>query len=271
MSSFAIKNSETAAQLATDIRARQKHAENSLSIAVLGSVETVSSLYHDLLGHSVTKHGDIKVNAIFADGMPKWLKSGSQDIVVNDTKWAESFVECCGIQRVIVAIPRECDAQTTELVKKSSRIFNEVYIAPDITGHGIGSAKIQIKRNQQLQIEVGAPPDGASSVSSQRPFLKRMLDVLGVGAIGLVSLPFLILTAIAIALTSAGPVFFKQVRIGKGNRLFVALKFRTMFVDAADRLEHHWPQPSTARTMGKRSQVEERSPRYAHWKVFAAI
>ncbi len=239
VSSFAVKKSETGTLSALQVRGEHKQQETPLSIAVLGSVDGATALYHDLLRHSVTASGQVRVSAIFADGIPKWLKSTTQDVVVNDTKWAESFVECCGIQRVIVAIPRECDTQTAELVKKSSRIFTEVYIAPDISGHGIGSAKIQIKKNQQLQIEVGASPEGESDVTSQRPFLKRMLDVLGVLAIGLVSLPFLIFTAIAIALTSAGPVFFKQVRIGKGNRLFVALKFRTMFVDAADRLEHH--------------------------------
>lgn len=239
VNSFALKKSEATALSGVETRTERKHANAPIPVAVLGSVNSATKLYHDLLGHSITGSGQLRVNAIFADGMPKWLKSAAQEMVVNDTKWAESFVECCGIERVIVAIPQECDSQTTALVKKSARIFREVYIAPDITGQGVGLARIQIAKNQRLQIEVGASSDAGNSAPSENHFLKRLLDVVGVSVIGLMALPFLLVTAIAILLTSKGPLFFKQVRIGKGNRLFVALKFRTMFVDAADRLEHH--------------------------------
>ena len=40
--------------------------------------------------------------------------------------------------------------------------------------------------------------------------------------------PLLILTAIAVKATSKGPVFFRQKRVGKGGRVFVLFKFRTM-------------------------------------------
>ena len=47
-----------------------------------------------------------------------------------------------------------------------------------------------------------------------------------------VILPILLLIAIAIKLTSKGPVFFKQVRVGKNGTDFTLLKFRTMQVNA---------------------------------------
>ncbi len=64
---------------------------------------------------------------------------------------------------------------------------------------------------------------------------KRIFDVIGslVGVFVLIVLyPFL---AIAIKLTSPGPVFFRQVRVGKNGKRFVIYKFRTMFVDAEER------------------------------------
>jgi lipopolysaccharide/colanic/teichoic acid biosynthesis glycosyltransferase len=61
---------------------------------------------------------------------------------------------------------------------------------------------------------------------------KRMLDVLLI----LLALPFLIPLALFIALlirsVSAGPVLFKQERVGHQGRRFMCFKFRTMFVDA---------------------------------------
>ncbi len=48
----------------------------------------------------------------------------------------------------------------------------------------------------------------------------------------LLSLPIVVLTAIAIKLESRGPVFYKQERVGKNGRPFVLAKFRSMRVDA---------------------------------------
>lgn len=63
---------------------------------------------------------------------------------------------------------------------------------------------------------------------------KRSIDVLG-SAFGLVALaPLFIGVALAIKLTSAGPVFFKQKRYGYHNRRFWVLKFRTMYTHLED-------------------------------------
>jgi exopolysaccharide biosynthesis polyprenyl glycosylphosphotransferase len=62
--------------------------------------------------------------------------------------------------------------------------------------------------------------------------VKRGLDVVG-SALGLVALaPFFALMALAIKLDSPGPVFFRQVRIGRDGRQFRIFKFRTMVSDA---------------------------------------
>jgi lipopolysaccharide/colanic/teichoic acid biosynthesis glycosyltransferase len=67
-------------------------------------------------------------------------------------------------------------------------------------------------------------------------FLKRVLDYgLGLTALILFS-PLLLLIAIAIKLDSPGPVFFKQTRIGMNGRRFEMIKFRSMYIDAEQRL-----------------------------------
>jgi lipopolysaccharide/colanic/teichoic acid biosynthesis glycosyltransferase len=61
---------------------------------------------------------------------------------------------------------------------------------------------------------------------------KRLLDVV-LSAIGLIVMsPVLLVVAITIKLTSPGPVFFRQVRVGLGGRSFQILKFRSMRIDA---------------------------------------
>jgi exopolysaccharide biosynthesis polyprenyl glycosylphosphotransferase len=64
-------------------------------------------------------------------------------------------------------------------------------------------------------------------------FLKRGVDLAG-SALGLVLLgPLLLMIAVAVKLSSPGPVLFRQKRIGRDGREFEMLKFRTM-VDGAD-------------------------------------
>jgi exopolysaccharide biosynthesis polyprenyl glycosylphosphotransferase len=66
--------------------------------------------------------------------------------------------------------------------------------------------------------------------------IKRGLDfTLSLAALIAVG-PVLLLTAILIKLTSAGPVFFVQKRIGLNKRIFSIYKFRTMDIDAEDKL-----------------------------------
>lgn len=63
-------------------------------------------------------------------------------------------------------------------------------------------------------------------------YVKRVLDVL-ISAVGLVVLsPLLLLIAVAIKLSSKGPVIFRQKRYGKDRGFFEICKFRTMRVDA---------------------------------------
>jgi exopolysaccharide biosynthesis polyprenyl glycosylphosphotransferase len=68
-----------------------------------------------------------------------------------------------------------------------------------------------------------------------REHTKRFFDL----TLAIISLPFvtpvMLITAAAIKLDSAGPVFFKQERVGKNGKPFTCYKFRSMVVDAESR------------------------------------
>jgi len=65
---------------------------------------------------------------------------------------------------------------------------------------------------------------------------KRAFDVIGALALLLVFLPLMLLAALAVKLSSRGPVFFRQTRVGRDGREFGILKFRTMVIDSEARL-----------------------------------
>lgn len=64
---------------------------------------------------------------------------------------------------------------------------------------------------------------------------KRLFDLTW-SILGIIILsPVLLVCAILIKINSKGPILFKQVRVGKNNRDFKIMKFRTMYTDSAQK------------------------------------
>ena len=64
--------------------------------------------------------------------------------------------------------------------------------------------------------------------------LKRLVDIVLASGALLFLLPMLLFVALAIKLTSRGPIFFRQDRVGRNGETFKIFKFRTMFTDRED-------------------------------------
>ena len=69
------------------------------------------------------------------------------------------------------------------------------------------------------------------------PVWKRLFDIFFSGLAIIILSPIFILTAIAIKLESKGPVMFKSKRVGTNYTIFDFLKFRSMYIDAEERLK----------------------------------
>lgn len=69
---------------------------------------------------------------------------------------------------------------------------------------------------------------------------KRLVDVIGALAALMLASPVMVATAIAVRLSSPGPVIFRQQRIGKGGVPFTFYKFRSMRAGADDRLHREY-------------------------------
>jgi exopolysaccharide biosynthesis polyprenyl glycosylphosphotransferase len=140
-----------------------------------------------------------------------------------------------------------------------------VFVATPIIGDDQTLAVAQAARQEGIELRVFAHlpfvlssrltvhtvgPDGVAlalkpvRVSRAQALLKRAFDISG-SAIGLVLFfPLLVAIAIAIKLTSPGPVLFRQQRVTDGGRPFDMYKFRTMRTDARRIEEAHGIDPS---------------------------
>lgn len=93
-------------------------------------------------------------------------------------------------------------------------------------------------------------------------FGKRLFDLLFASAAIVVTSPLLLLIGIAIKLSSPGPVFFRQERIGKNGRIFDMLKFRTMRVADRSFTDKSWralddPRRTVVGSILRRTSLDE--------------
>ncbi|MGV7206249.1 TIGR03013 family XrtA/PEP-CTERM system glycosyltransferase [Oxalobacteraceae bacterium A2-2] len=81
---------------------------------------------------------------------------------------------------------------------------------------------------------------GGFDQSWLRASVKRAFDLAASAAIGLLTLPVMLVTALLVRAGDGGPVFYQQERVGKNGCLFKVLKFRSMRVDAERGGQPQW-------------------------------
>lgn len=105
-----------------------------------------------------------------------------------------------------------------------------IVVAPSVTE--ISSERIRVRPVGGLPLMHISPPTARDAASLG----KRAFDVAGASGLLLAFAPIFIVIALAIRLGDGGPVLFRQTRTGRGGIEFPCLKFRTMVVDAEERL-----------------------------------
>ncbi len=73
---------------------------------------------------------------------------------------------------------------------------------------------------------------GGSIKARFRSGIKRVFDLAASGVLLAVTLPVMLIAALCILLEDGTPIFYRQERVGKGGKIFMVLKFRSMRADA---------------------------------------
>jgi Undecaprenyl-phosphate glucose phosphotransferase len=134
-----------------------------------------------------------------------------------------------GIDEAVIAIHPAQFAQIPGIIQALEKLSLPVRAIVDL-GEGIVVRErlFQLGRLQMLDLTT-TPAD-----SLDYALLKRAFDVCLSAFVLLLTFPLLILTALLIRLTSPGPIFFIQERVGLNGRPFKMYKFRTMRVSESD-------------------------------------
>jgi sugar transferase (PEP-CTERM system associated) len=88
---------------------------------------------------------------------------------------------------------------------------------------------------------------GGFDQSFVRTFMKRSFDIVCSVIILLLTLPLMLLAALAVKLEDRGPVFYSQERVGKDGKTFYVHKFRSMRTDAEKGGKPQWAQQNDPR------------------------
>jgi exopolysaccharide biosynthesis polyprenyl glycosylphosphotransferase len=98
---------------------------------------------------------------------------------------------------------------------------------------GVAASRVAVQRFDDVPV-LGLRP---AELTPWQKALKRTFDVVVAGALLFVLSPVLLTCALAIRLTSRGPVLFRQARVGKDGAVFHMHKFRSMVADAESHLQ----------------------------------
>lgn len=119
--------------------------------------------------------------------------------------------------KVLAALQKELDRNLLSYLRTSVHLFPED----------------KDENNSDLLADIRLYPDVSEKERGKRipHLLKRAIDILGSALLLLSLSPIYCFIALAIKLTSKGPVFFKQARLAQFGSRFQCLKFRTMYAD----------------------------------------
>lgn len=130
------------------------------------------------------------------------------------------------VDQVVLALPIEEHGALKDLMEELALRTVDVKLVPDLFSFVTLRGGLEEFGGLPIISLQGAPLEGWNLIA------KRAFDVLVSGAALLLLSPLLLLLAVLVKVTSRGPVFYAQERMGMDGRLFKMLKFRTMKVDA---------------------------------------
>ena len=113
-----------------------------------------------------------------------------------------------------------------ELVNECDDRCVKVYFLPVIYGFFKSARQIERLGDVPIINVHSTPLDRGYNA-----FLKRVVDILGSLALILITSPIMIAAAIGVAISSPGPILFRQERVGKMGKTFAMYKFRSMRVN----------------------------------------
>lgn len=200
------------------IRFRRARGQNVLRVLIVGGNEIGVAVAQALR----TELGNDSVWTGFVDDAP----SVEERPILGAVRETRTVVERYAVDEIIIALPSIEYGRVEPLLQDLQTLPVHISVVPDLFRLAMVRASVDHIAGIPL-IGIRAP-----LIQGADRMIKRTFDLLCGGGGLLITAPLLALIAILVKLDSAGPVLFKQQRVGENGRLFWMYKFRTMTVGA---------------------------------------
>jgi len=212
--------------LLTRASRRLKRGEVTFNTLIIGGSEAALSLYQDIrsqpkgLGYRFVGFVDSRRKAppLLADELP----------LLGNLRKLAKVIEEHQVEEVVIAIETSQHNRLRELLNVLFDYEDTVLvkIIPDMYDIMLGSVKMDHVFGAVL-IEIRQ-----EMMPRWQRLAKRVIDLVTSAVMLVVLAPLLLYVAIRVRLSSQGPIFYQQERIGYNSRPFNIIKFRSMYTDA---------------------------------------
>ena len=193
------------------------------------------------------------------DNYPDVDSTGENEImnipVIHDTSVGHEIVKRYNIKMAIIAMPELDSVKLKNLLNKSVSAFRYNVLIPNF--FNISSIWMSVRDFSGI---LGIETSHKLKINFNLG-IKRLMDILFVFFGGILVLPFLLLIALLIKITSSGPVLYKHKRLGKDGNPFYTYKFRTMKKDAEQQLKKILESDAAIREEWEKNRKIKNDPR----------
>ena len=195
---------------------RRKHRIVVVGANVAGQA-FARAVNHNPIAHST-------VVAYFDDRSAARLGPLAEAPLSGTVRELSEFLQREKVDQVYIALPLSSHLRITHMLESMRDSTASVYFVPDVTALDLIQPRLDSHAGFPVVSICESPFRGVNGA------IKRAFDVVVASLALLVLWPLLIVIAIAVRLTSAGPVIFRQKRYGLDGGEIIVWKFRTMAV-----------------------------------------
>ncbi len=201
----------------------RRRGYNLKTVLVIGTGELGQRVIETVEGH---KELGFRVTGVLTLGDERPGELVRDIPVVGHVKDVDAVLDARPVDQVVIAVPLEQQVSVKPLMEQLALRTVDVKVVPDLYQYVTLYGGLEEFGGLPIISLQGDPMTGWNMVA------KRVFDILFALVAIVVSSPIMLAVALAVKLTSRGPILYAQERMGMDGETFHILKFRTMRVDA---------------------------------------